>query len=285
MWLGLSTSSTVSMAAPKEYALAPQSKWAVDWGEDSCTLVRDFGSKEHPFLLGLRTYAPGYSFQVTLAGKEATALRGSSALTIAFGQGTPASIRGKQGGTSDIYGPALTFTARITDAAHEGGQPEQTSARFYPDLEMEKRIDRVTIESLSTRIVLQTGSMSSPMVAVRKCTDDLMRQLGVDPQVLHHLSQPVQPINEAAWVRIIQSEFPAELILQHRDARVMVRVVVDAEGKPARCDALHGFGNTEFEDRACSIIMHLAKFEPARDENGAPAPAIYSPNIIYRQRH
>ncbi|MCT2401633.1 energy transducer TonB [Novosphingobium mangrovi (ex Huang et al. 2023)] len=285
MCLGLSLFPTVSLAAPKEYVLAPQSKWVVDWSQDNCTLVRDFGSKEHPFLFGLQTYAPGYSFQVTLAGKEATALRGSSALTVAFGRGTPVSIRGRQAGTTDIYGPALTFTARIADTVRDDSEPEEITARSYPDLEMEKRIDHVTVESPSTRVVLQTGSMSSPMNAIRKCTDDLMRQLGLDTEVLHNLSQPVRPINGAVWARIIQSEFPVELAMQQRDARVILRVVVDAQGSPTRCDAFQRLSNTDFNDRACSIIMHLAKFEPAQDENGVPTPSIYSQNIIYRQKY
>ncbi|MCJ2179823.1 energy transducer TonB [Novosphingobium album (ex Hu et al. 2023)] len=280
--IGLLQTSFPAHAETKTYTLPPASKWAVDWGQDSCTLIRDFGTKEHRFLLGMRSYAPGYRFEMTLAGKEATPLRGSSALTIAFGDGTPVPIRRKQIGTSDLYGPAVIFSARVADWDAGDSGAGDISYKPGPDPDMEKRINRITVESPSTKLVLQTGPMSAAMDAVRQCTDDLARQLGLDPSSLQGIARPVSPINQIAWVLDIQSLFPQELIAQRKDARVELRVVVDAKGTPARCDAFPSFGNVDVKDRACSIIMHLAKFKPALDNAGNPTAAIYSNTVLYK---
>jgi hypothetical protein len=83
--LSLTVSSPAIAAAPAPLTLKPSSKWQVDYGEERCRLVRQFGEGKQTALLFMDLYGPSEYYRLTIAGKPVrTALQKGDA-TIRFG--------------------------------------------------------------------------------------------------------------------------------------------------------------------------------------------------------
>lgn len=276
----LSILMSASNAQAKDETLRSLSKWLVDWSKDSCVLARKFGSEKEPVLLSMRTYTPGYYFQFTIAGRQIDAFADRADLSLGFGSTASHTVR-PQRGTADGYGPAIIFS---TSMGPDDGNEHKGDAHVqpYPDAAFEKTVDRVVLATRSKRLLFETGLMAPAMNALRTCTDDLVKQLGLDPEQQHGLSRPAHAANLDDVARTIQADYPATLIAQRKGGRITVRVIVDKAGKATRCDAFQAFSNTDFRIRACDIIMRKAIFEPALDKLGQPAASLYSTTIIYQ---
>jgi protein TonB len=58
-----------------------------------------------------------------------------------------------------------------------------------------------------------------------------------------------------------------------RGGAIFLRLRVEANGRPSRCDVMRGFGNPAAEQWTCSLIMQRGQFRPALDLRGIPVPA------------
>lgn len=272
-----------AIAAPKPIALKPISKWLVDWAPESCVLARKFGTEKQPVLLSLRSYAPGYAFQMLVAGKPATLFNDRTDLTVSYGAGSPISISGAQGGRADGFGDAMIASSVLDTKDRRDANPiSYLSARPFPDTAFENQLDRITFATRGRQVTFETGPMAPALDALRTCTDDLAKELGLDPERQHGLIREASDANTDEWVPRIQALFPMALSIQGKGARVILRVVVDTEGTPTRCDSFQSFNNTDFKVKACDIILRRARFHPALDAHGIPVASIYSNVIIYK---
>ncbi len=79
----------------------------------------------------------------------------------------------------------------------------------------------------------------------------------------------------AALVRgITGREYPREIMRQWpRGAAIFLRLRIEANGQPSRCDVMRGFGNPSADQWTCSLIMQRGQFRPARDAAGRPIAA------------
>jgi protein TonB len=60
---------------------------------------------------------------------------------------------------------------------------------------------------------------------------------------------------------------------------VFVRLRIEPNGRPSRCDVMRGFGNPDADQWTCSLIMQRGQFRPALDSAGRPVSAWFG----YRQ--
>lgn len=270
-----------SCPAAKPVTLKPTSKWLVNWGDDSCTLGRAFGSPEKPEILSMQTFAPGYHFKVTVTGKLAGQLNNAPRLFAYFGNGERIAIEQFQAGRSDRGDPAVVLSVTFSARAPKQDEDDEADMPVYPDAAFEAGLDRIVIGGGARQLVYETGPLAKAMDALRTCTDDLVKQWGLDPQQQRQLTRRLT-MADKSWMRDIRSFFPAELAIARAGARLDVQVVVDAQGVPTQCHFTQAFNNTDFKVRACDVILKKARFQPALGADGAPVASFYTTAIIYR---
>ncbi len=59
-----------------------------------------------------------------------------------------------------------------------------------------------------------------------------------------------------------------------RQAKTRVDLTVDASGQPVRCDVVLSDGMGLLDRTVCDLLMHRARFTPARDRGGASVTAV-----------
>jgi protein TonB len=58
-----------------------------------------------------------------------------------------------------------------------------------------------------------------------------------------------------------------------RGGVVYLRLRIEPNGRPSRCDVMRSFGNSSIDQWTCSLIMERGQFRPALDARGAPVAA------------
>jgi len=84
------------------------------------------------------------------------------------------------------------------------------------------------------------------------------------------------------WARQIQMNYPAEALRNELQGTVGVRVLVNTEGRVARCFVTRSSSHEILDNAACLGMLNFAAFQPALDPEGAPVEGTYSTRITYR---
>jgi protein TonB len=58
-----------------------------------------------------------------------------------------------------------------------------------------------------------------------------------------------------------------------RGGIIFLRLRIEPNGRPSRCDVMRGFGNSVADQWTCALVMQRAVFRPALDARGAPVSA------------
>jgi protein TonB len=58
-----------------------------------------------------------------------------------------------------------------------------------------------------------------------------------------------------------------------RGGIIFLRLRVEPDGRPSRCDVMRGFGDPLTDQWTCSLVMQRGVFRPARDARGVPVSA------------
>jgi protein TonB len=78
-------------------------------------------------------------------------------------------------------------------------------------------------------------------------------------------------------------DYPASAQRAEEQGTVRVRLDVGANGRVTSCTVSSSSGSSALDAATCRILRSRARFTPARDSNGNPAPdTITSPPITWR---
>lgn len=58
-----------------------------------------------------------------------------------------------------------------------------------------------------------------------------------------------------------------------RGGAIFLRLRIEPDGRPSRCDVMRSFGNASTDQWTCSLITQRGRFRPALDARGVPIPA------------
>jgi protein TonB len=58
-----------------------------------------------------------------------------------------------------------------------------------------------------------------------------------------------------------------------RGGTVYLRLRIEANGRPSRCDVMRSFGSPSIDQWTCSLVMQRGQFRPALDARGVPVAA------------
>ena len=83
---------------------------------------------------------------------------------------------------------------------------------------------------------------------------------------------------QAAGVRLVRGitnrDYPPAIQRRWpRGGRIFLRLRIEPNGRPSRCDVMRSFGDAEADRWSCSLVMSRGQFRPATDDNGRPVGA------------
>ncbi len=276
--------------------LDPNSKWVLNYADDSCRLIRGFGDGANASAFYIERYGPGDTFVMLVAGEPFKKLSRREALEVKFGSDegvqTPAFFEGDFGN----FGPAIIFSslsverpdwagmdARDLKAYFEAKQAKEKKEEWQPI--GEKRESAITWLAFSdgkkSTVRLNTGSMGKPFQALRACTDKLLNSWGVDPVKHEAQSRVLEPADSPVnWLK--PSDYPISMLNQGQQGLVQFRLNVGEDGKPTTCHIQQSTRPKEFDDIVCKRLMQRASFIPALDAEGKPFPSYYRSAVRFQ---
>lgn len=253
--------------------LVPSSSWQMHYADDSCRLARSFGKDRTLITLILDQFSPSGGLDVTLTGEPVRhfgefSRSGSAGFEPGLKAGDFDTILR---GTNPDKVPAIAL-GRMEITGQTAGP------RIPPSNDELGAIRRFYLEQSGRAIALKTGPMSAPLGAMRKCTADLVRLWGLEPDeqdALANLPVPTRP--PGSWLK--SSDYPSGALSMGRSAIVYFRLLVDKAGMPTACAIQRATKSPEFTDLTCKLLIARARFEPAHDRNGHAVASYYVDSV------
>ena len=269
---------------PPTLLLEPQSDWVLDYDDDSCALRRAFGDGDIGAFLELRQFAPDDTIQFTAystdigitphpaiyrADPDEAATASSVTYYVNFGEG----------GTGVQFQGDLRRSAERPQQPDTGWDPDQRAGR-------EREIDGISVYSgLDRPVTFATGSLGSPMQAMRVCLDELLTHWNIDVAAHRTLNRRATPWRMERWIGQVRRVYPTRMLRDGEQAKLRVRLMVNEEGRASECFVQSTIGDKGFEDEACEQLLDHARFEPALDAQNRPIRSFWTTSMIYTLAH
>jgi TonB family protein len=97
---------------------------------------------------------------------------------------------------------------------------------------------------------------------------------------------PPSRASPARWlggpVRFAKGDYPAEARRNREEGVVGYRLEIGADGRVTRCRVTSPSGSASLDAATCRLLTKRARFTPARDSNGRPAPGAVWSRIAWR---
>lgn len=276
--LWTSFAATARPDAPLEM-LAPVSPWNMDYGIESCRLMRAFGPQGSPVLLKLENFSLNDSPSLLVVGKRFSSESPFQKVRLRFGDAPTAEVEALAGSMGDAHTPMLIV--RNVDLV-----PRPPAVFVVPaDPEAERRVRTMMIQRVGGKAVaLQLGPMDKPMAAMRSCIDSLVKAWGLDPAIQRSLSRQAIPLaSPRSWVG--DNDYPRQAIAEGESGLVHFRLMIDDSGKPTQCVIQSKTKPDEFAPTVCGLITRRARFQPALDSQGKPVPTYFASSVQFQMEH
>ena len=278
--------------------LQPSSQWVLDYAQNSCRLVRNFGTGKDATKLGFESTAPGETEMMVIGKPLDTDQDEISARFLPVG-GKP--FRGRLRHTADSHEPGGIFDRPhlVSDEWFEKHELELKSrgvrrgVRPPPDDPAERangHAARLAFAAAATElevdtgrrrpIILETGSLGDAIKSFDECSRDSLRDWGVDPDLEDKIVRPVWAADPGKWFG--PEDYPPELVRAGAESEIDVRLLVDASGRVTKCTSLTHFDEPKFEKIVCDKFMQRASFQPAELADGTKVPSYYINRVIFR---
>lgn len=226
----------------------PGPVWQMDWGDQYCTLIR-LPDRAIPYVVAIRT-VPG---EAAPSLRLMAVSRGGPPDRVTAVELSPAQRSFAVSSRMELAGPAQRvlaiwgLTPDFWDAFPGAGELALRDG------------DRVTRVPLS--------DTARALAAMRRCVSNAMRQWGIDEAAWNALSRHPRILNALG---ISSRDYPAAALWMRQQGRVIVRIDVDAAGRPTACVPVATSRIPEMDAAACGAAMTRGRFEPALDAAGRP---------------
>ena len=262
----LSLVASPAAAQDEPETLTPISSWTLDYGDDSCSLSRVFGTAEAPVVFEMRQYAPATPFYTTVLSRRSMVAEPEVRLT--FEGNAPAD------GVETLWmldpGEGMSgFRSKLSSAAPRGDVP-------FAAENSERDAHEAAITYLDVTgaygepLRLRTGGMGPPLAAMRDCSLGLIEEWSLDPAAHASLSETVSWEQQNSGFQRVYRRMSDDMRQQYARGNLPVRIVVDAEGQVSSCTALTPFADAEHTSTFCDAITENMRYIPARDAAGNP---------------
>jgi hypothetical protein len=268
-------------ASPRVFK--PAGAWTADYGEDYCRLARSFSDGTNQISLAMERVQPNDYVRVVLVGEGIKYYRTATQMGYRF---LPASDDRKtpflKSDTPDghqYFNLGLIEISK-TPKLPEPGMPPPLYSRA-DEQAFAAQIDGILLtDGLTEQIELDTGALKPVIAALQSCTDDLLKYWELDVAKHQTETQAAYPDGDTSkWVplgTIGFGDFP-----KLGGAANLVRLMVDANGKPTDCKIHEPSLDQATNDKICAALMKNAKFHPALDADGQPFASLYTTSPFF----
>ena len=283
--LGMAALAPAGPALAETSVVTATSPWKLDNTGSACRMQRGFGSADAPVLLQIEQLAPGDWFTVIVAARAFSGVTSETRVTLATAPeaGKPISSRFTLGDLAIDDDRKLTtlFFGPTTLNGYGAGDvpPPRVTA------ERQQQVTSLIVAWGDSALQIGTGPLARSFAAMRSCTDDLVRAMGLDPQQQASLRAKPQPTTPpSSW--LTRGDYPSDLADEGRAALVDVRLMIDATGVVTDCRVVSGYSDPRFGQVTCGRIAAYASFKPAIDGAGQPVAsyAIHRVRWMLEQR-
>lgn len=288
--VGLFGAGTQALAAEPLH-LKATSPWLVDYAEDSCRAVRNFGDGDQQVVLFLDQFQPGVGFTITIGG-QGLRLKPDKLdydLKLRFGPDEREDDATAVTGTMGKY-PALILSgdrrvAPLT-AEEKSVRSSEVSRGARPSVptvskEREAAVRFLEILGVGDGIVLETGAMDKPLDVLRTCAWDTVGDWGLNVAQQQSLTRdPIARDRGQGW--FTSRDYPYQMARGNYQGIVTYRLIVDETGKPKACHVQRSTRPKDFDETVCRVVMRRGSFQPALDSQGKPVSSFWSQTIVFR---
>ena len=100
------------------------------------------------------------------------------------------------------------------------------------------------------------------------------------PKPLYQAKAAKPKGDSSRW--LTTDDYPPRSVRERQEGRTGYRLTIDAAGRVTACTVTRPSGHTELDTRACQLLPKRARFDPARDTNGAAVSGSFSGTIQWR---
>ncbi|MCK0129833.1 energy transducer TonB [Erythrobacter sp. F6033] len=272
------------LAAKEPRGLDASSKWLVDFAPNKCRLVRTFGEGEDRHAIFFEQYWPSARTGLSLAGPRFKRFRSKTNTRMKFFDGQEAMPTEPFKGDTESVGPAIVYSSISLSMGAEADQGYAPGApNNQLDTNFANKVEFVWVRQRGKEVQLNTGPLGDAFAVLNKCTADLVRDWGLNPEEQSKLSRAPVWKNEKEVVRSAVRKYPNAALVRGEEAILRMRVMIDESGTVTDCILNEATVTDKLNSPFCQN-MEMAEFDPAIDAKGKPIASYYATSITYRIR-
>jgi hypothetical protein len=289
----LGTAAPTLARTPQE--LSPISKWNVHYADNSCKLIRSFGSAAEPTVMMLERLAPDSNTSLLVAG---SALRSGPGTNTARATFLPfADHRFESAPIAETINKKKTAIVWTSVDFLSGGKKEEPEFRTVantPPIDIAERAAQRALaaenarkitglmitEPSGRRTLLATGSMGRVHELMESCAREQLSHWGLDPDQQERIVLPAASHRSLASF-FSSDDYPPDAFAKGEQAVISARLIVGADGKVANCTSLTLFRAPKMAEVVCRNLSR-ATFGPAELADGTKVPTYYVARVIFR---
>jgi TonB family protein len=261
--LPVSVSAAAAQSLP---LLAPSSPWKIDYADNECRLLRNFGSGDAAVTMRLARGSGFDSFDMVIAGASVPKLPQQLDLIMGL----------------EPQGKSQTVEA------YSLGLPKRTERfiRWYdakPDLLPSITNDQiVTVRHTEKYAVsMHWTDGKAALEALQTCHDDLLKSWGVDIAAVKGAKVRAAPIGSPGrWAT--SSDYPDAAQRAEKEGTVVFQVEIAPDASIIKCIVIKSSLVAELDEASCRLVKQRAKFSPALDQNDQPILGFYVNRIRWQ---
>ena len=270
--------------APRSFTM--DGNWALDVGDDYCRLAANFANGDDVIAFALEKNRAENFARLVLVGEAIRPYRGAQGLGYSYlpdhAERNAQILRSETGDGRPYFnlGNVVFGPDPFANMGEGSGGPAMAAAGddaagfVIPTYDREAELAfAATVNGIELTtglrdpIRIETGSLRAPVQALQACADDLLLVWGLDYEAHKSMTRRAAP-SEPAYEWLSGNTFGFQDFPLLAGGNNVVRVMVNAEGKPTDC-AVHWPTLAERKNAAiCEGIMENGDFEPALDANG-----------------
>ena len=262
----------------------PTTPWQLDAGDEKCRLARLYGAAPQGHLLFIEQDQPGSFVNFAIAGPTLEKVDWREPVTLRFGEIAPIHVKRYAQGVVGEYEPAILVSPRTLSGDEDrsddleldekGGLPRIPTERFT-------EVDGLTVEQDGEILLtLAVPTLAAALDALNACGENFVPFWGLDLDRHRDMKSRVKWINRDRVIKRIVAQYPTEALRRGEQGTIRFMVIIDEEGEVTEC---RQSGVTEVNKLKSPVCreMRSARFEPARDINGAAMKSYYASTIRY----
>ena len=252
-------------SAPAAPATPVSNRWIVDFGESRCTLIRETGGERSKALL-VRTVPGTRVNELWLMEKERKApslAAWANVEVVMRPSGQVFSEEALPVRFRDYGGVAVTNVEEPLQEAFRTSTGLGVMRRGKSVAEMSYPVPRRALQVLET------------------CESEILRDWGFDPAAIAGLRSRPKPVTRASgWLS--PGDYPAEALRAAATGSVLVRLVIDVEGRVSECHLVESSGHASLDAATCRALQKRGRYRPAIGADGAPMRAPTAQRVNWR---